>query len=323
MLRSLPTSLITTWLLVSSTYLVQPCQQRDTGFRLVIPERPSFQGDIVSVSASSRHPIQQIQASFADQKINFFPDAKRQHWTALVGIDIDVKPGRHVIRGTVRYQDQTSANFEESLEVLPKEFPEERVEVDEEYVTPSPENAKRVEAERKRLEALWKTSSPARLWRGAFVQPVRGKVTSPLGARRILNDKPGSRHSGVDLAASAGTLVKAANAGQVAVADELFLSGNTVVIDHGQGLYTIYAHGSKLLVKEGQSIKKGQPIARVGSTGRTTGAHMHWGCRLNGARVNALALLQPRNLDFKPAEGSVGDVTKNNPQKARPTNSSK
>ena len=118
-------------------------------------------------------------------------------------------------------------------------------------------------------------------------------MTSPLGARRLLNDKPGSRHSGVDLAASAGTLVRAANVGQVIVADELFLSGNTVVIDHGLGLYTIYAHCSKLLVKEGQSVKKGQPIARVGSTGRTTGAHLHWGCRLSAARVNALALAQP------------------------------
>ena len=119
-------------------------------------------------------------------------------------------------------------------------------------------------------------------------------MTSPLGARRLLNDKPGSRHSGVDLAASEGTLVKSANRGQIVVADELFFSGNTVVIDHGLGLYTIYAHCSKLLVKEGQSVKKGQSIARVGSTGRTTGAHLHWGCRLNSSRVNALALTQLR-----------------------------
>jgi murein DD-endopeptidase MepM/ murein hydrolase activator NlpD len=173
---------------------------------------------------------------------------------------------------------------------LPKEFPEERVEVDEEYVTPSAENVKRAEAETKRLEALWKTSSPVKLWQGSFIQPAKGKVTSPFGARRLLNDKPSSPHSGVDLAASAGAPVKAANAGQVVVADELFFSGNTVVIDHGLGLYTIYAHGSKLLVKEGQAVKKGQVIARVGSTGRTTGAHLHWGCRLHGAKVDALAL---------------------------------
>ena len=290
MLRSLSWSLISILLFNSPL----PPQQKNPSLRLSIPKEAHFQGEIVSVSASSRHPIQQIQASFADRKINFFPDAKRQLWTALVGIDIETKPGRHDVRGTVGYQDQTTATFDESLEVLQKEFPEERVEVDEEYVTPSPENGKRAEAESKRLEALWKTSSPAKLWQGVFVQPARGKVTSPLGARRLLNDKPGSRHTGVDLAASEGTLVKSANRGQIVVADELFFSGNTVVIDHGLGLYTIYAHCSKLLVKEGQSVKKGQSIARVGSTGRTTGAHLHWGCRLNGSRVNALALTQLR-----------------------------
>ena len=164
--------------------------------------------------------------------------------------------------------------------------------MDEEYVTPSAENVKRAEAETRLLEALWKTSTPGRLWQGNFIQPARGKMTSPFGARRVLNDKPARPHTGVDFAASAGTFVKAANAGQVVVADDLFFSGNTVVIDHGLGLYTIYAQGSKLLVKEGQSVRKGQTIARVGSTGRTTGPHLHWGCRLHGARVNALSLLR-------------------------------
>ena len=290
MMHGKPASLLSLLLLISAIPFAQPTQRSDPALRLSIPEGPWSPGDIVQVSASSRHPIQQIQASFANQRISFFPDSRRQQWNALVGIDMQTKPGRHIIRGTVGYQDHTSATFEESLEILPKEFPEERVEVDEEYVTPSAENVKRAEAETRRLEALWKTSSPVKLWQGSFIQPAKGKVTSPFGARRLLNDKPSSPHSGVDLAASAGTPVKAANAGQVVVADDLFFSGNTVVIDHGLGLYTIYAHGSKLLVKEGQAVKKGQVIGRVGSTGRTTGAHLHWGCRLHGARVDALAL---------------------------------
>jgi murein DD-endopeptidase MepM/ murein hydrolase activator NlpD len=242
-----PASLLFLLVLISAIPFAQPTQRSDPPFRLSIPEGPWSPGDIVQVSASSRHPIQQIQTSFANQRISFFPDSRRQQWNALVGIDMQTKPGRHIIRGTVGYQDHTSATFEESLEILPKEFPEERVEVDEEYVTPTAENVKRAEAETRRLEALWKTSSPVKLWQGRFSQPAKGKVTSPSGARRLLNDKPSSPHSGVDLAASAGTPVKAANAGQVVVADELFFSGNTVVIDHGLGLYTIYAHGSKLL----------------------------------------------------------------------------
>ena len=246
-MRAKPASLLSLFLLISAIPFAQPTQRSEPIFRLNIPEGPWFPGDIVQVSASSRHPIQQIQASFANQKISFFPDSRRQQWNALVGVDMQTKPGRHIIRGTVGYQDHTSAPFEESLEILSKEFPEERVEVDEEYVTPSAENLKRAEAETRRLEALWKTSSPVKLWQGSFIQPAKGKVTSPFGARRLLNDKPSSPHSGVDLAASAGTPVKAANTGQVVVADELFFSGNTLVIDHGLGLYTIYAHASKLL----------------------------------------------------------------------------
>jgi murein DD-endopeptidase MepM/ murein hydrolase activator NlpD len=283
-------SLLLILLPVSAMQFSQPSQRNQLRFRLRIPKGPWFPGDVVRATITSLQPIQQIQATFANQKINFFRTVNRTRWNALVGIDLETKPGHHVIRGTVGFPDQRSATFEESLEVLPKEFPEERVEVDEEYVTPSPENAKRAEAEAKRLDAIWKTASPRKLWRGYFVQPVRGKVTSPFGARRLLNDKPSSPHSGVDFGASAGTPVKAANAGQVAVADELFFTGNTVVIDHGLGLYTSYLHTSKLLVKESQMVTKGQVIARVGSTGRTTGAHLHWGCRLNGARVNVLAL---------------------------------
>jgi len=245
-----PAGLLPLLLLISAIQFADPSQRTDPAFRLNIPEGAWSPGDIVQVTASSRHPIQQIQASLANQKISFFPDSRRQQWNALVGIDMQTKPGRHTIRGTVGYQDHTSEAFEESLEISPKEFPEERVEVDEEYVTPSAENVKRAEAETRRLEALWKTSSPVKLWQGSFVQPARGTVTSPFGARRLLNDKPASPHSGVDLDASAGTPVKAGNAGQVVVADALFFSGNTVVIDHGLGLYTIYAHGSKVLVKE-------------------------------------------------------------------------
>ena len=158
-----PASLLSLLLLISAIPFAQPTQRIDPAFRFSIPEGQWSPGDIVQVSASSRHPIHQIQASFANEE-NFLPDSRRQQWNALVGIDMQTKPGRHIVRGTVGYQDHTSATFEENLEILPKEFPEERVEVDEEYVTPSAENVKRAEAETRRLEASWKTPSPVKLW---------------------------------------------------------------------------------------------------------------------------------------------------------------
>jgi len=113
-------------LLISAIPFAQPSQRSDPAFRLSIPEGSWSPGDIVQVTGSSRHPIQQIQASFANQKISFFPESRGQLWNALVGIDMQTKPGRQIIRGTVGYRDHTSAAFEESLEISPKEFPEAR-----------------------------------------------------------------------------------------------------------------------------------------------------------------------------------------------------
>jgi murein DD-endopeptidase MepM/ murein hydrolase activator NlpD len=112
-----------------------------------------------------------------------------------------------------------------------------------------------------------------------------------FGQRRILNGQPRSSHAGVDFASATGTLVRAAQCGRIALAENLFFSGGTVVIDHGLGLYTFYGHLSAILVKEGQRVQAGVPVGKVGATGRATGPHLHWSVRLNGARVNPLALV--------------------------------
>jgi murein DD-endopeptidase MepM/ murein hydrolase activator NlpD len=157
-------------------------------------------------------------------------------------------------------------------------------------VTLSPEDSKRAEEEGKKMESIWQKASSEKLWLGGFLTPIKSELTSGFGRRRVVNNQPRSPHSGVDLKAAAGTPILAANGGKVVLAEELFFSGNTVIIDHGLGLYTYYAHCSKLQVRVGEEVKKGQVIAEVGSTGRVTGPHLHWACRLNGARVNPLIL---------------------------------
>jgi murein DD-endopeptidase MepM/ murein hydrolase activator NlpD len=127
-----------------------------------------------------------------------------------------------------------------------------------------------------------------------FIKPVSGVTSSPFGHRRILNDQPRSPHSGLDIAASTGTPVAAPAPGTVTITGEFYFNGNTVFLDHGQGLITMYCHLSEIKVTEGTQIERGEILGLVGATGRVTGPHLHWSVSLNGHRVDpelAIAVL--------------------------------
>jgi murein DD-endopeptidase MepM/ murein hydrolase activator NlpD len=129
------------------------------------------------------------------------------------------------------------------------------------------------------------------LGEGAFERPHPGGMTPNFGEKRIYNNVPRSTHSGVDIEAAYGSPVRASNSGRVVLAKDLYFSGKTVIIDHGLGLFTFYCHFSRLNVSRGEMVKKGAVIALAGSTGRSTGPHLHWGVRLLGSRVDPAALL--------------------------------
>lgn len=228
----------------------------------------------------------------AERPLRFHRTTSNRQWIALAGIDLETKPGVYSLKGVVTFQDGQTFRLEKSLRVLKKAFPVQRISVEEKYVTLAPEDQKRAEDESRKLQALWKQATPEKLWQGPYVSPVQGALTSGFGRRRIVNNQPRNPHSGVDLEASTGTPIRAANSGKVVLAEDLFFSGNTVVLDHGLGLYTYYAHCSKMLARAGAIVSRGDVIAEVGATGRVTGPHLHWACRLNEARVNPLDLTQ-------------------------------
>jgi murein DD-endopeptidase MepM/ murein hydrolase activator NlpD len=153
-----------------------------------------------------------------------------------------------------------------------------------------PQTLERVQEEATRIGTLLKGYRDERFWKGRFISPVEGEVTSPFGMRRILNGQERSPHTGVDLGVPEGTAVVACN--HVVLVDELFFSGKTIVLDHGWGIYSMYSHLSRPMIKSGDRVKKGEVIALSGSTGRVTGPHLDWRIRLNGARVDPLSILQ-------------------------------
>ena len=207
-------------------------------------------------------------------------------WRALIGIDLATKPGRHEVMVTTG-----EARTSHPLVVQARAFPTRRLTVDPALVNPPPHARERIAREARELTAIWAASPPEPLWRDRFVRPVPDEANSAFGTHSVYNGERRSQHGGADFRSPSGRPIKAANAGRVVLADDLYFTGNTVVVDHGQGLVSLFAHLSEMDVKAGATVAAGDVVGKVGATGRVTGPHLHWTVRLNGARIDPLSLL--------------------------------
>jgi hypothetical protein len=204
---------------------------------------------------------------------------------AYLGVDLDVTPGDHTIEYAM---GPTSGSV--VIVIHDRTFARESLKVDSKYTELDAKTQARVSRETEELNAIWRDIGKQRLWTKGFNLPTAGELGSPFGLRRVFNDKPRSPHAGHDIKAPVGTPVHASNTGKVALAKDLFFTGNTVILDHGLGLFTLYAHLSQIDVKAGETVERAQRIGAVGATGRVTGPHLHWGVKLAGARVDPLML---------------------------------
>ena len=177
------------------------------------------------------------------------------------------------------------------LRVTEKIFPTRRLSVDEKFVNPPQQALPRIRKESKRIRAIFASVTPERIWQESFGSPVPGAPTSGFGKRSILNGQPRSPHGGTDFDAEEGAPVQSPSAGRVVLVSDRYYSGNTVVLDHGQGLYSYFAHLSSFSVAEGDMVAAGQMVGQVGATGRVTGPHLHWSVRLSRTRVDPLSLM--------------------------------
>lgn len=174
------------------------------------------------------------------------------------------------------------------FEIVAGEYPTDVLTVDSKRVNPSPKNLQRAQKEARKIKRIYASGSMARLWDNDFQLPMKSKITSRYGNKRVFNGQLKSYHNGIDFRAPIGTPVFAANSGTVGLAEDLFYSGNAVIIDHGTGIFTIYAHLSRIDVSSGQNIQKGQQLGLTGATGRVNGPHLHWGVKVNNVAINPL-----------------------------------
>jgi len=222
----------------------------------------------------------------------------RTRWRTLVGIDLSTPPGRYPVTFDSTVDGRRLATTS-TLDVRDKAFPTRELSVADAFVNPPASEAARIAAEGARLDAIWKVETPQRLWDSPFVRPVVEPANSAFGSRSVFNGQMRTPHSGADFLSPAGTPVHAPAGGRVVLAAPLYYSGNTVVIDHGLGLYSLFAHFSAIAVHEGDLVTAGDVLGRVGATGRVTGPHLHWAVRVGGARVDPLSVLAMLGVDPK------------------------
>ena len=276
------------------------------------------QGQVLLIKVKGEEQATEVKGMFLGRTIPFFREfrpGESAGYLGLLGIDMQDEPGTYELLVEVKQGEQAkrlSFNVlvaKENFAVEHLTLPKEKVDLDEKATA-------RWKAEQQLVQQALAENSRLKLWRSNFLEPVNGKRTGIFGSVRVMNGKPRNPHNGEDIGAPMGTDVAATNDGVVRLTVDHIFSGRGVFVDHGLGFYSMYFHLSEILVKDGDLVKAGQVIGKVGATGRATGPHLHWGVKLNGARVNPYSLLDlPLKNGSSPGNTALTPVAESTPER--------
>ena len=236
-------------------------------------------------------PLKSLSGNFLGKRVFFSFDQASNTWYGFAGVDYDTKPGNYDLGMNGIAANGQKVSFAQVVPIAKGYYRTTALSVPRKYVDPDPEDVPRILQERDLKNDVLNRVTEKQLWTGSFVAPAILGTTSEFGSQRTYNGKRQSAHLGLDYGAGTGTPIRAINSGKVILARDMYFEGNCVVIDHGQGLLSLYFHLSQFKIKEGDTVNKGQLIALSGGTGRVTGPHLHLAVRWQGSYVNPATLL--------------------------------
>jgi murein DD-endopeptidase MepM/ murein hydrolase activator NlpD len=259
---------------------------------------PLVNGGPVLFQVKPPQKLDSLHGTWLEHDVTFSFDAASKTWFALAGVSLETAPGTYTLELAGETQagklPATKISFARKLVVTRAKYPkiEVKLSVEGKFTEPTPEQQKQIADAQEVKKDYLNRVTPDREWSGQFATPADAAISDVFGSQRIFNGKTSSPHLGLDFRVPSGTPVKAMNDGTVLLARPLYFEGNFVVIDHGQGLLTLYLHLSEFKVKEGEQVKSGQVLGLSGGTGRATGPHLHVAVRWQGTYLDPARLLQ-------------------------------
>jgi murein DD-endopeptidase MepM/ murein hydrolase activator NlpD len=288
------TALITC-LILGSPASAAETNQSDPMAGISLSSREVINGGLLLLQIEIRKlnpPIREMRLQFKQHQYPVYPhpvNPSKIH-CGLIAIPFRTPPGPAKL---VLTWNNAMGNHSRKIpfRIVAGKYRTDELKVASSRVNPNKKNIARAQKEARKIKAIYAGGIGDRLWQGDFQLPMTSKITSSFGNKRVFNGQLKSYHNGVDFRARTPKPVFASNSGVVKLAESLFYSGNAVVIDHGTGIFTIYAHLSKIDVSPGQHIEKGQRLGLTGATGRVSGPHLHWGVKIKGIAVNPMQLI--------------------------------